>query len=59
MIHPSAAAEFFSKLSTSDRRWVVIAEGDDAVGLEATAPIFFGALVDFVRSADILKSAVR
>jgi alpha-beta hydrolase superfamily lysophospholipase len=58
-IHPAAAAEFFSKLSTNDRRWVVIAEGDHAVGLEATAHIFFGAVVDFVRSTITPKSAAR
>jgi pimeloyl-ACP methyl ester carboxylesterase len=49
-IHQAAAAEFFAKLSTNDRRWVVIASGDHAVGLEATAPVFFGAVVDFIRS---------
>ncbi len=58
-IHPAAATEFFSKLSTNDRRWVVIAEGDHAVALEATAPIFFGAVVDFVRSTIIPKAAAR
>jgi pimeloyl-ACP methyl ester carboxylesterase len=58
-IHPAAAAEFFSKLSTNDRRWVVIAEGDHAVALEAPAPVFFGAVVDFVRSAIMGKCAAR
>ena len=58
-VHPAAAAEFFSKLSTDDRRWVVIAEGDHAVSLEARAPIFFGAVVDFVRNAIIPNSAAR
>ncbi len=58
-IHAAAAAEFFSKLSTDDRRWVVIAKGDHAVGLEATAPVFFWAVLDFVRSTIIPKSAAR
>jgi pimeloyl-ACP methyl ester carboxylesterase len=58
-IHPAAIAEFFSKLSTNDRRWVVIASGDHAVGLEATAPVFFGAVVDFVRSTITSTTAAR
>lgn len=58
-IHAAAAAEFFSKLSADDRRWVVIAKGDHAVGLEATAPVFFWAVLDFVRSTIIPKSAAR
>jgi len=50
-IHQAAAADFFSRLATNDRRWVIVASGDHAVGLESTAPIFHGAVVDFVRSA--------
>ena len=50
-IHAAAAAEFFAKLATPDRRWVVIGAGDHAVALESTAPVFNGAVVDFLRSS--------
>lgn len=45
------ASAFFSRLATSERRWVVVAEGDHAAHLEATAPEVTAAIVDFIQAA--------
>jgi alpha-beta hydrolase superfamily lysophospholipase len=45
------ASAFFSRLATSERRWVVVAEGDHAAHLEDTAPEVTAAIVDFIQAA--------
>lgn len=45
------ASAFFGRLATSERRWVVVAEGDHAAHLEDTAPEVAAAIVDFIKAA--------
>jgi alpha-beta hydrolase superfamily lysophospholipase len=48
---PAVASAFFGRLGTTERRWVVVAEGDHAAHLEDTAPEVTSAIVDFLQAA--------
>src|SRR5580658_4338976 len=48
---PAVASAFFGRLATSERRWVILAEGDHAAHLEETTTEVTTAIVDFLQAA--------
>jgi pimeloyl-ACP methyl ester carboxylesterase len=48
---PAVASAFFGRLGATQRRWIVVGEGDHAAHLEATAPEVDAAIIDFIRAA--------
>jgi pimeloyl-ACP methyl ester carboxylesterase len=51
LINPGAAAWFFVRLASPDRRWIVIGRGDHAAHLEDTGPAVAAAMTEFIRAA--------
>jgi pimeloyl-ACP methyl ester carboxylesterase len=41
-------AEFFARIGSADKRWVILPGGDHAAHLESTGPLFGHALVEFL-----------
>jgi alpha-beta hydrolase superfamily lysophospholipase len=48
---PAVASAFFGRLAATERRWIVIADGDHAAHLEDTAPEVTSAIIDFLQAA--------
>jgi alpha-beta hydrolase superfamily lysophospholipase len=51
LINPAAAAWFFARLASADRRWIVIGRGDHAAHLEDTAPAVAAGMAEFIRAS--------
>jgi len=48
---PAVAAAFFTRLAATERRWIIVGDGDHAAHLEDTAPEVQAAVIDFIRAA--------
>ena len=50
-LKPAVASAFFTQLAATERRWIIVADGDHAAHLEQTAPEVTAAMVDFIQAA--------